>query len=230
MKLSFLLPKDKIKLLKSGTLAHTLETSKQYAYQFEDVKKSGLTEIPKGSILTVSQIYLRNRGWFENGITFKLNTDPKNTLYEGMLKARIAQEVKYRKDQLDHQQRKLALLNDGNHSVVIQKIGRFDGTESPIERTWTYDTPITSVEQGNAFYNENCRGQSGTYNICIRPEVNDVIERLNSEIDSLTNRTKGTFGSVLNSFRNSVIRVRLPDIEQWDVKIVEKSVDKPMRL
>jgi len=61
-------------------------------------------------------------------------------------------------------------------------------------------------------------------------EGNDTGKYLEGEIESLTNRTRGAYGSVLTHVKNSVIRIRLPDIEKWDVKIIEKAIDNPPKV
>lgn len=87
MKLFFLRPKDKITLLEDGSLENTISSingeedynhptwdraAALYPVVNENFIKKGRVSVPSGTEFVVSQIYIRNKGWFTDSINLRV--------------------------------------------------------------------------------------------------------------------------------------------------------------
>jgi hypothetical protein len=94
MKIFFLRPNDTVILQADGYFPKTLARWKKEAKDGdwsdnEDLVKAKFTFFPKGTEITVSQVYIRNRGWYDSNINFKLSKNIGIPALKGISSIRI---------------------------------------------------------------------------------------------------------------------------------------------
>lgn len=182
MKLIFIKPKDKIELLKDGLMSKSDE--------YHSFKK-----IPKGSILEVSQVYIRNRGWYPSSITFKVLS---GSLLNKILSSQKSREIAYLEKLIRGLKEEISLLESKRADFSYYKKRGNILYRKGSEEDWQNFRCFGLLWK--SFHIDNLR--------------RDVINK-EKQIQSLKKK------KIKNKTSNQVIRVLVPDIEKWDVKLIK---------
>jgi hypothetical protein len=201
MKLSFIVPKDQIKLLEDGVISNVKGT---YHPHFE-----GWKFVPKDTVLEVSQVYIRNDGWFHSSLTFKPVSGPGFDLaingdFEDK-KRRLIENIRYYKEEIkkldDHDADWSYTNGTWDNPKVVYKKGTFDEYvewQNNIDRRSYYPSDHLNIVRG--------WGQH-------RDDVKKSIEKEEKYL-SLLKPSKPS-----KAFQQ-VIRIPLEDVEKWEVEII----------
>jgi len=184
MKLSFVVPGDKLRLLEDVTF------TKGNKY---DLIFGQWESLSKGTVLQVSQVYIRKSGWFDSSLTFKIVDGPD---------VKRASQAKY--DYLRGYYERLVkdcneVLNDldnNNADFYVEKWSGM-GLTTSLEREYhkgDYKKFINTPRARNH-----------------RDQIKETIYRHGKIIDKLK-----------LSKVSDVIRIPIKDIEKWEVEVERK--------
>ena len=253
--MKFLLPGHVIQLLKPATLATTI-AAKEGSCQFRQVAETGLTEFPKGTKLRVSQMYIRKIGYYENSITFKV-LSPE--LLKLLLAARIAKSVSAWQMQADFANKMIGLANPYDTAICLKvkwedaRTAKWQNDILEVTHFKTDETDETKLYHTVQRWAENHQiFKWPSYQSIVGMNVSELTqERKKPEFDYLAihiyqqrkmlkemeaniKAVQDPKSAICKRFERqlkaSCIRIKLTDIESWDIKILEldeKAAAKP---
>jgi hypothetical protein len=235
VKPTFILPGHVIRLNRPGTLANTLAAieGKRWAFQLSGVLTSGLTELPKGTTLTVSQIYFRKSGYYENSISFKIKTP---AVLDALTEAVVKEEIAKTKKQLDWTTPVFEAMNRGKADVLVKK---YDVEKDAIlDEEILIPSPLTPDEQykeADKWHRTNAGGLKEAISVFtgkkVRPayrytaycrcHIEAQHNQLTSRLSALEARDPKAVKAIRTTLAKSSFRFRLTDIQEWDITIME---------
>jgi hypothetical protein len=187
MQLTFIKPKDRIQLLKDGKLTNSLSL----------IKDKNWKKIPKDSILEVSQVYIRNKGWYSSSLTFKVISGPIESMMDSSEKKL---EIEYAKNSVNSWKATVKEKEEKNYTYTISK-GMF--SEKLIYKTGSKEEYLKDYNKHN--WNS------------ISSHLDDDKRDLKIEEAKL----KALKNKKFKANRNITIRVLLSDVENWHVKLIK---------
>lgn len=197
MKLFFVVPGDQIKLLEE--------------VKFIDAgwNKMDIDVIPKDTVLQISQVYIRNKGWYESNLSFKFVSGPG---YDLFLKSENDQALKGLVKRFDEFQAEIKDLEDHNADYRFE-----DHRCNWDKRVWEYKKG--TVERYNKFLNSH-RGSYSYHKIHLQVMAN----KAENAVKNFKPRK-----AIPENFC-PVFRVPLPEVEKWNIELLPGRVVKENEL
>ena len=185
MKLVFIEPKDKIELLEDGLIS---KFDRNFSFK----------KIPKGSLLEVSQVYIRNKGHYPSSITFKVISGPLVTKLVASIKSK---KVIYLESYLQYLKEEISILESNNSNFSYAKNNGKVYYASGSEDDWVTFHPVGTLWK--SYHIDHLRRDYLRKEKKIR-----TLKKNSSESKSKTT--------------NKVIRILISDIKKWNVKLKKK--------
>jgi hypothetical protein len=191
MRLFFVVPGDRVELLEDTKFVDTGWKVKMEA-------------IPKGTILEVSQVYIRNHGYFQSSLTFKFSCGPG---YDLFIQSENNRKLQALKDNHEHLLKEIKDLDDHDAD--------YDYTQSPHSQNNQRLYKKGTFAEYEAFIEfRPSRGYiSYSYH---KTQLQDLVEKAGHAVNTFKPKTE-----IPKNFR-CVIRVPLAEIEKWEIRLLER--------
>jgi hypothetical protein len=206
MKLFFVIPGDRVELL---------EDTKFMDSGWSDIK---MDIIPKGTVLEISQVYIRNHGYYQSNISFKFADGPGYDLFVQSENNRKLQALK------DTHERLLKEIKDlDDHDADFTYIDHAKKRGRPV------DSIFTSWEASETIYKKATFDEYVSFTAARPYRTNGYISYTYHK-DTLLELAAKARLAVLN-FKPKVrvpknfcrvFRVPLQEIEKWEIKLVDR--------
>jgi len=186
-KLNFVIPGDKIKLISGVKLI-----DKRGDYSWEEKVKS----LPAGTVLEVSQVYIRKNGWFDSSLTFRIIEGPGLDI---AIDAVFKQETKRLKEKIKTSKVLLQRYKkDRADWYAIPSIEGIRSSEKQIPYIGSYQD-----------YKEFEKKDGWTY---LTKHKEDIEKEIYISKQAIDNQKRPKISG------QEVIRVPLIEIQKWNVK------------
>jgi hypothetical protein len=200
MRIFFVVPGDRVELLEDTKFVDT---------GWSEVK---METIPKGTVLEVSQVYIRNHGYFLSSLTFKFSGGPG---YDLFIQSENNRKLQALKDTHEHLLKEIKDLDD--HDADFHYIEHTSGgrrIDTPYRPPETLYKKGTFAEYEAFIEFRPSRGYiSYSYH---KTQLQDLVEKAGHAVNTFKPKTE-----IPKNFCR-VIRVPLAEIEKWEIKLLHR--------
>ena len=195
MKIKFIIPGDRMKINEPMKITNECGLNKWGPF-------NAIDSIPAGTVLEVSQMYIRKNGWFKNSITFKIIESPE---LEKIIEAESSSEQERIQGRISDIVRQLEDMKKAGPDICFACYNKHTGA---------YDYSKDNLAAGSFF---------GTkYSFCVSKQD------ITSQLVGLHRDLKNVKRDATTSIKRSVFRVLISEIENIDIDLMP-SKPKPVK-